>query len=146
MAMTRRKPTTTVSPPPLIQVRGYKQNSTVFIGAFNKSIADEMQHKLMNNSDGEKGIVPSEEQQRYIEALKNPTGTGHLILSARAGTGKSSTLRLGVQAINGIPEVSTIHSLGFRVWRKVNPRRAAKGRRRQGMEYHPALRRQKSTV
>lgn len=118
-----RKPASVTTAPTTTQVqqRAIKQNPTVFIGAFNKSIADEMQHKLLNSGGSEKNMTPSEEQQRYIEALKNPTGTGHLILSARAGTGKSSTLRLGVQAINGKPEVSTIHSLGFRVWRKVNP-------------------------
>lgn len=93
-------------------------NPSMLVVAYNKPIADELKHRLTQPLPP---YPPSEEQSAFLSALSD--SGDNLILRARAGTGKTSTLCMAVQHLNGNADASTIHSLGLRIWRQ-----ACKGR------------------
>lgn len=84
-----------------------------FIGAFNKGIADELQEKIRTGGRLS-GFSPSPQQLQVFDWGK--TGTGSLLVIARAGCGKTTTALELAQLVSPSPVASTLHSLGLRLW------------------------------
>lgn len=85
---------------------------SVFIAAFNKAIADELQFKLTQRRST---ISPNAQQQEIM--VWACTQKGNLNIIARAGTGKSTTLLELARTIDTQCYASTFHSLGLKLWR-----------------------------
>ncbi len=92
-----------------------KQQPTALVLAYNTDIVTELAAKLPTPVTH----PPTEQQQVFLEALKQ--SSGNMVLSARAGTGKTSTIRMAVHALNQQAKARTVHSLGMGVWMKHNP-------------------------
>jgi superfamily I DNA/RNA helicase len=90
---------------------------SLWIGAFNKSIADEMQAKL---SQPRKPIALSDQQKDIL--LWADQSTGSLNIIARAGCGKSTTLLELARQLDSRCYASTYHSIGLKIWRDMGHR------------------------
>lgn len=96
---------------------------SVLLTAYNKSIATELQNRVPG-AFGTRAFEPNNQQRAIIEAVSN--SDNHLIVQARAGTGKTATLMLLLPYIADGPRdvtVSTIHSYGFSCWKRAFPLR-----------------------
>lgn len=84
--------------------------SRTLICAFNKSIQRELEERLASPPDRDR--VWSPQQEAIFQAIQEP---GDLVVIARAGTGKTTTLIEAVRRLPGEAEALTLHSAGFRL-------------------------------
>jgi len=87
---------------------------SVFLGAFNKAIADELQFKLTQRTAPRR---LSEQQNDIVTAALDPKG-GSINIIARAGCGKSTTLLELARKVDTRAYAATFHSIGLRIWRE----------------------------
>lgn len=90
---------------------------SVFIGAFNKSIADELQFKLTQR----RAPLALSEQQKDI-LIWAAQSSGSLNIIARAGCGKSTTLLELARQVDSRAYAGTFHSIGLRIWKQFGHR------------------------
>lgn len=82
--------------------------------AFNTDIVADMNRKL---AGGPGKFPPTPEQSMFLEELSRG---GNITLKALAGTGKSTTIRMGIAELGKPAESRTVHSLGNQVWRQIH--------------------------
>lgn len=86
--------------------------------AFNKEIVRELQAKV-NRGLNFDHFIPSGYQEAAGDWVKN--GKGNAFIKAVAGSGKSTSLLWFMHLIKGQPNISTLHSHGFRCLQKAFP-------------------------
>ena len=91
-----------------------KPQSRAIVVAYNSDIVADLNLKL----DIPVTHPATPQQEAFIYALQH--STDNMLLSARAGTGKTSTIRMAVQACNQKAIARTVHSVGMSVWMKRN--------------------------
>ena len=97
---------------------------SLWIGAFNKSIADELQFKLSQRT----APIAASDQQKIIFDWAQ-TSTGSLNIIARAGCGKTTTLLELARKVDTRAYASTFHSIGLRIWREMGHRSEIDGQK-----------------
>jgi DNA helicase II / ATP-dependent DNA helicase PcrA len=86
---------------------------SVYLAAFNRSIADELQFRLTQRNTT---FRPNDQQKNVI--LWGLTGDGSCNVIARAGCGKSSLLLELARQVDTRHYASTFHSIGLKIWRE----------------------------
>lgn len=95
-----------------VKLRSVHEKSIVI--AFNTDIVADMNRKL---AFGPGKVAPTDEQEKFLSELSHG---GNITLKALAGTGKSTTIRMGIHKLGKPAESRTVHSLGYQVWRQVH--------------------------
>lgn len=86
---------------------------SVYLAAFNKSIADELQYRLANPNPN---FRPNDQQKDVLLWGLGEEGSCNVI--ARAGCGKSSLLLELARYVDTRHYASTFHSIGLKIWRE----------------------------
>jgi len=95
-----------------VKLRSVHEKAIVI--AFNTDIVADMNRKL---ASGQGNLPPTNEQEKFLSELSHG---GNITLKALAGTGKSTTIRMGIHKLGKPAESRTVHSLGYQVWRQVH--------------------------
>ena len=95
-----------------VKLRSVHEKAIVI--AFNTDIVADMNRKL---ASGPGKLSPTDEQEKFLSELSHG---GNITLKALAGTGKSTTIRMGIHKLGKPAESRTVHSLGYQVWRQVH--------------------------
>ena len=101
---------------------------SVFLCAFNKAIADELQFKLTQR----RAPINLNAQQKDI-IVWGLTGSGSCNIIARSGCGKSTTLLELARQVDDRAYASTFHSIGLKLWREYGKRSEINGHKVKGL-------------
>lgn len=91
----------------------------VLLAAFGRKIADELNRRLGEPHKDRDGWRWSDEQEAIFQWFSGNPERRNLVVRARGGTGKTTTIMEGVRRIAGAEiEAETLHTVGYRIVRK----------------------------
>ena len=101
---------------------------SVFLCAFNKAIADELQFKLTQRRPP---LSLNPQQEAILIWAGQGSGSANII--ARAGCGKSTTLLELARQVDERAYASTFHSIGLKLWRQFKSRSEIDGNKTKNL-------------